>query len=160
MRKNIERIAQRVYEVCVDMQVNPETYVKAVRRYAPVLQGQTDLTPPQLISKDVKNYIRDLVALERGVRVEDYFKTICNQYSRYLENGWAEHLCLANDTFNFPAWFRILFRSERDLKMIEKYGDRAAYTLSKDPELVAYLRTIKADDGSGLDFSRIPNFKA
>jgi len=159
LQKQLEKFAENAGQICIDLQIDPGTYVDAQLTYAPIIRGYSSLTPQQLCSKDSRIYAQDYVS-QRGTRdPEREFETQCRIFGQALEAGWTEELCLRNPTLDFYPYFRILIRSVRDEELIKTYGNLANQTLSNDKVLVDYLKTVKSDTGVGLDFSRIPNFK-
>lgn len=151
--------AKKAAELCLQMRVDPGTYVDAQVTFAPVIRPYTSLTPQQLCSKDSKIYVKDYIALAGNRHVDREFETECRMLSNCLDNGWSERLALLNSTFDLSPWFRILIASQRDEELITKYGNQASQILNNDPHLVKYLKSIKSKEGKGLDFSRIPDFK-
>ena len=159
LEKLLERPAMLAAQVCKDLKVDPATYVTAHVTFAPVLKGQSSLLPTQLITKESKIYITNLISSRGKRHVDREFETECRMLALCLESGWSERLALLNSTFDFSPWFRILMSSVMDEELITQYGNMAAQILNNDKELVTYLKTVKSDAGAGLDFNRIPGFK-
>jgi len=143
-------------EICTELHIKPSDYVAAQRKYSPVINKYSDLTPEQLASKDSKNYALQWLELQIEESPELDFEAQCRLFADCLKHGWPERECLRNHTFNFAPWFRILISSERDDSIIDRYGRLAAIELSRNKSLVDYLKTIKGDAGRTFDFSRIP----
>ena len=157
--RDVRKNAVNAASVCNDMQVDPETYVRAQIMFSPVLKGYQALTPQQLCSKDSRIYVTQYIATETGDDSQESFAAQCNMFSNCLDNGWTEKLCLANPSFDFASWFRILLASTPDPEVITKYGSAARQVLLNNRNLLNYLKSIKSDTGQGLDFKRIPFFK-
>lgn len=151
--------AKKAADLCINMKVDPKTYISAHIRYADILKGQYNLTPPQLCCYNSKNYVTQFISLNGERNIADEFAAQCRIFADCLNAGWKEHMCLYNPSFDFYPWFRILMSAQPNKDIINKYGNQALQQLYNDRELVAYLKTIKSDTGNGLDFSRIPNLK-
>jgi hypothetical protein len=144
--------------LCRQLKTDAATYVRAHINNAPVLRGYTNLTPGQLFCTDSLNYVKRQLELDKP-DYEATFATQCNIFAKCLENGWKQELCLANPSFDFSPWFRILMSPFADMELIEKYGQSAAHILNTDQDLLSYLKSVKDDNGNSFEFKRIPNIK-
>lgn len=154
-KKQLYGPAKKAAEICMQNNVTPHIYVSAQVFFSPVLKGYNSLIPTQLATKDAQRYLEEYIALHWDVEPEADFRSQCDRYVHYIENGWDPALCLKNESFDFMSWFRILMYPTKDEELIKKYGAAARQQLLMQPKLLEFLKTVESE-GEKLDFTRIP----
>ena len=100
--------------------------------------------------KKYLEYSKSIVEPESPIDYEGSLQAQVMWLQDLIETGYKVEDALMLDDINFKSWFRVLITKEVDIRLMEKYKEKALEEIENDPDLFAFL-----NKRENLDIERI-----